>query len=296
MSTWTLLRTIAVTASCAACAASIDVDRFQYDPLAGGPQDPAAAAFSDLNLTFRSMLPHIDQYFELRLLDRDSAVQAKVVLDQVVRPDFAVQLTGFVPKLNPPYRLDFWSDQNGGTTYSGNTGRSDLKDHGWRRRLEDPTSPEPRPVRPSVVPFEQGKFDFVFLHDTNFTDLFTDPDGKPVSFEDVLLDFDPTLVGIGANAGKTIEVRVTDVTSGRLLGVHRKGRAEASYHPRLSGLLDAATSYAVQIYVDTDGNDRHETGEPSWSLSLVSTGAGIVDTIDLASLPMKPIGAAVVAP
>lgn len=275
-------------ASLPGCAESLDFDRYQRTTLA--PQTPGAAVlFTDLHFSCKAMLPHIGEYFELRVVDKDDAVQAKVVYDRMVAQDFSFVLPTMIPRSNPPYRLDYWSDQNGSTTYSGNKGTVDEKDHGWRRRLEDSLKPEPPPLPPNVVPFLAGKYDIVFIHDTDFTDLFTNPAGKPVSFEDSLLAFDLSIVGAGAHVGKMIEVRVVEPATRRLVGVHRKGKAEATYKLHIGGILDEQTPYEVSIFVDVDGNERYSAGEPSWKSTFTSTAAGIVDEVDLSTAPQSPL-------
>lgn len=279
---------VGVAGSLPACAESLDFDRFQRSPIK--VETPGTAAlFTDLNFSCKAMLPHIGEYFELRIVDKDDTLKAKVVYDRMVSPDFSFVLPTMIPRSKPPYRLDFWSDQNGSTTYSGNKGTVDEKDHGWRRRLEDSLMPEPPPLPPNVVPFLAGKYDLVFVHDTDFTDLFTNPAGQPVSFEDSLLDFDLSIVGAGAYAGKMIEVRVVELATRRLVGVHRKGKAEASYKPLISGILDVQTPYEVSIFVDVDGNERYSVGEPSWQSTFTSTTAGIVDEVNLSTAPQTAL-------
>ena len=277
----------ALASSAAACAASLDLERFKTDGIQADPG--AAKAFSDLDFACKAMLPHMGEYFELRLLDKDNALKAKVVYDRLVATDFAFRLPLFVPKSNPPYRLDYWSDQNGSTTYSGNRGTVNEKDHGWRRRLEDPLKPESVPLPPNVIPYTASRYDFTFVHDTDFTDLFTDPAGNPVSFDDTLLDFAPSITGGAAYVGTSIEARVVESTTQRLVGVHRKGRAEATYTALVSGILDEQTPYDVSVYVDLDGNEQYSAGEPSWRATFTSTAAGIADVIDLATLPQTAL-------
>ena len=287
--------TLAALALAPACTSSLDLDRFKQE--AATVQSPASAsAFGDLSFACKTMLPHINEYFEVRVVDKDDVVKAKVVYDSLVSPDFSFELAQIIPKSNPPYRLDFWADQNGSFTYSGNKGSVDEKDHGWRRTLENPLQPEAPPLPPNVVPFTDGRYALTFVHDTDFTDLFTNAAGAPVSFEDTLLGFNASIIGADAFVGKMIELRVTEPLTRRLVGVHRKGRAQATYKPQILGILDEQTPYEIAIYVDQDGDQRYAAGEPSWVLTLTSTADGIVEEIDLAKLPQTPLPTAARTP
>ena len=262
------------------CTASLDLDRFRK---AEGKLDetPSAAKYFDVRFSATSMQSHVDEYFEIRVVDRNNRVQAKAVYADVVVPEFSIYMADVVPKTNPPYRLDFWADHNKSSKYDGIVGGINDKDHAWRRTLADPL--------PDGVRFADDRYEVTFPHDTDFVDIFTDLDGKQISGDDTLLPFKMSVVGGGAYAGKTIELRVVDKATARLVGLHRRGRAAETYGAEISGILDEETAYVVTAYVDANGDGQLSPGDPSWSVDHVSTSAGIDARLDLGATPQAPI-------
>jgi hypothetical protein len=257
------------------CTASLDLERFHKS------EQAATVQFYDVRFSTKSMTSHLSEYFEVRVVDRADRVQAKAVYFHVAQPDFSLYMKGVVPKTNAPYRLDFWADHNNSGKYDGIEGGINEKDHAWRRVLADPL--------PEDVRFTNDRYELDFLHDTSFVDIFTDLSGRKISGEDTLLSFNLNIVGATAYLGKMIEVRVVESTSGRLVGLHRRGGAVESYTAQILGILDEQTPYEVSAYVDANGDGKFSAGDPSWKVDLVSTSDGIESNFDLKALPQTPI-------
>lgn len=262
-----------------ACEASLNLDRFHTDQSAvtGDP----SAHFYDFNYVATEMQSHIGEYFEIRVVDKDNVVQMKAVYQGVTLPDFSIYLAKSIPKTNPPYRIDYWADHNDSLKYDGIVGGINDKDHAWRRVLQDPLPPD--------VTLKGDVYELDFIHDTNFTDIATDLNGNPISFDDVLLPLDIKVTNADAYAGKQIEVRVVDPSSGRLLAFHRQGVVTATYDARVTGVVDDTSPYQVSAFVDLNGDDKYSSDEPSWQVNLTSDKTGLVSTLDLVATPQTPI-------
>jgi hypothetical protein len=280
----------------AACAASLDLDRFTKAEAALLPDasddrpGPATVTYLDLSFSAKQMNSHFDEALELRIVDKNNAVQAKLVSENIQYPrgvvglslDFTFFMKGVIPKSNPPYRIDFWADHNKNGTYDGNPQAAiDEKDHGWRRVLREPFPDEIRLVGTT--------YEFNFVHDTNFSDIFTDLDGNKISGADELLDFSVTVVNTAAHRGKMLEMRVVDKATGRLIGLHRRGSVPETYEAKISGIIDEVTPYEIRAYVDDNQDERYETGEPSWKIEVTSGADGIRRTLDLDAEPKSPL-------
>jgi hypothetical protein len=269
------------------CTATLDGDRFRK---AGGglnQQDAASATNQDVSFSAKSMGSHANEYFEIRVVDKDNRVQAKVVYADVapaapgVSLDFSFYLKGIVPRSNPPYRLDFWADHNTSGVYDGIEGGINEKDHAWRRVLSDPL--------PDGIRFVDNRYEVAFVHDTNFNDIYTDLAGNPIPGTDTLLPFKMNVRGADAFAGKFLEIRVVDKATGRLVALHRRGNVPATYSAEVLGVVDEETPYEVSAYADANGDGKFSSGDPSWKLDIVSSSAGVTGDLDVAALPATPI-------
>lgn len=268
---------IFAAAACASCTQSLDLDRFHKT---GATEEPLSnVTYYDLRFTARSMQSHIDEYLELRIVDKSNAVQAKAIYTNITLPDFVMQMNRIVPKSNPPYRIDMWADHNRSKKYDGIEGGVNDKDHAWRRMLSDPF--------PEDVRLAGRRYDFDFLHDTSFVDIYTDLQGNKISGEDTLLPL--TLRVKGAGPQKAVEVRVFDRASTRMVGLYRNGRPTGDFNAQILGVLDEVTDYHVSIFVDEDGDGFAGPGDPSWNMDLTSSTSGLEAQIDLGSAPRSPI-------
>jgi hypothetical protein len=181
------------------CTASLDLERFHKAEQATGP-GPSGLQYFDVAFSAKSMTSHINEYFEIRVVDKANRIQAKAVYFGVTRPDFTLYMRRVVPKTNAPSRLDYWADHNNSGKYDGIEGGINVQDHAWRRVLADPL--------PEDVRFITDRYELNFLHDTAFVDIFTDLQGNPISGADTLLPFNLKIVGAGGFVGKMLEVQI----------------------------------------------------------------------------------------
>lgn len=260
------------------CTYSLELKRFHHKadttPIGG-------VTFTDFRFTAKAMRPHIDEYFELLVLDRSDVLQLKAIYNKVIVEDFSFFLKAAIPKMSPPYRIDYWADHNLSGKYDGIVGGINEKDHAWRRILADPL--------PEDVRIVDSRYELTFQHDTAFVDIRTDLQGNPISGAESLLPCHLSVANAGAFAGKMMELRVTDHATGRLTGFYRQGSATADFPALITGILDEETPYDIAVYVDQNGNERYDPGEPSWATSVVSTSIGVELVLDLSSLPMGAI-------
>ncbi len=281
MRPFTALRVLAllgVVVATPSCTASLELDRFRTSE---APIQAINVNYFDVSFTAKGMQSHINEYLEVRVVDKSNRVAAKAVYNDIFAPDFAIYMASVVPKANAPYRLDFWADHNVSSRYDGIEGGINDKDHAWRRELKEPLPEDMRLVG--------SRYELLFIHDTAFVDIATDVEGKKISIEDELLPFELTIVGAGAYAGKMIETRVVDKAAGRLVGLYRQGRAKETFKARVAGVLDEETQYEISTYVDIDGSGGYSEGDPSWKQELLSNETGIALELNTATLPQSPI-------
>jgi len=280
-SSWrTLLGVVALPLLATSCTSSLELDRFRSAE-ASQVDTAIAVSYFDVRFSAKGMTSHLNEYLEIRVVDKSNRVQAKAIYDTVTAQDFSLYLRRVVPKANAPYRLDWWADHNNSAKYDGIEGGINDKDHAWRRVLADPL--------PEDMRLAQGRYDLEFVHDTAFVDIATDLQGNPVSIADTLLPFSLSIEGAGDYVGKTAEVRVVDRTSTRLVGLYRQGRMKPAYPVRINGIIDEESAYDVSAYVDVNDNGKYDAGDPSWKLELHSDGKGLGATLDLATAPQGPI-------
>ena len=264
----------------ASCTPSLELDRFRMEESSMQTTAPINVNYFDVKFTAKSMLPHFNEYLEVRVVDRLNHIQAKAVYNEMVYADFTLYLAKVIPKANAPYRLDFWADHNQSGSYDGIKGGVNEKDHAWRRVIADPLPEDMRLVG--------SRYELEFLHDTAFVDIFTDLDGNPISGEDELLPCDINVIS-PQYLGKMVELRIVDKASGRLVGLYRQGRARETFHALVSGVLDEQTEYEVSVYVDVNDSGNYDVGDPSWKLEFTSKETGAAIDADLSALPQTPI-------
>lgn len=276
------LSLVALGAVTPSCTASLELDRFRTDQsfieADGGGSN---VNYFDVRYSAKSMESHLNEYFEIRVVDRNNGVQAKAVYNDIFNTDFVLYLARIVPKTNPPYRLDFWADHNLSGGYSGIVGPVNEKDHAWRRVLQEPL--------PEDIKLAGSTYNFEFLHDTNFVDIYTDLDGNPISGDDTLLPFELTVGGANNYLGKMMEIRVVESASGRLVGLYRQGRLKEPFKATITGILDEVTKYEVSAYVDDNATGQYDTDDPSWKFEFTSNAVGAAVTLDTVTLPQAPI-------
>jgi hypothetical protein len=263
-----------------ACTASLDLERFKKEE-AKATINSASITHFDFLFSAKNMQSHIDEFMEIRLVDKSNNVQGKAMFVDIPRPDFKIVMPKFIPKGGEPYRIDWWADHNRSNRYDGIVGGINEKDHAWRRILRDPLPEDVRVV--------DGRYELNFLHDTAFVDVFTDLDGNPITGADTLLPFKCTFSGAGAYFDKMVEIHVVDKGSGRLVALHRQGRARETWVAEVTGVLDEETPYELSIYVDANGDDEYSEGDPSWRTEVLSSEIGIAAEVNLTTLPQTPL-------
>lgn len=287
----------------AACAASLDLDRFTKAeaPLLpdGSTQedapDPATVQYLDLFFEAKGMNAHFNQLLELRVVDKDHRVQFKLLSENIQfiggvatgSLDFSFYMKGCIPKSNPPYRIDFWADNNNNAVYDGQDGGAFKGDHEWRRVLNPP--PEPLPPDVQLV---GTRYEFKFLHDTTFVNIYKDPvTGEAISPEPFLAPFKLKVTNIPSQyLGKMLEMRIVNTVTSQLVGMHRRGAVPGEYDVTITDIIgDALTPYEVSAYVDMNANERYDAEEPSWKLPLTSAVDGVSGTFDVGISPQSPI-------
>jgi hypothetical protein len=260
------------------CTSSLELDRFRS---AEASIDAISVNYFDVRFTAKAMTPHVNEYFEVRIVDKSNRVQAKAIYYAVTNPDFSLYLGHVLPKANPPYRIDFWADHNSSFKYDGIEGGINEKDHAWRRELSNPL--------PDDMRLTGSRYELDFLHDTAFVDIFTDRDGNKISGADTLLPCTINVSGAAAYGGKMMEFRIEDKASGRLVGLYRQGRASEAFKVQVTGILDSETPYLVSTYADVNDSGKYDEGDPSWKFDFVSTEQGILLDFNTGAIPPAPI-------
>ncbi len=116
-----------------------------------------------LTVNFTGMAPHVDQDFELAVINQSSSDElAKVTL--TVTEMFSVHVWGIV--VGESYNIDFFADHNGNQSYD-----APPTDHAWRIDLMNVTGD-------TIINFE---------HNTNFTDIRNTTDVN--DFDELLMPF-----------------------------------------------------------------------------------------------------------
>ena len=260
-----------------AAACTVDVDKYQSQQGALS-QDAGAFTFLDVRFKATEMVSHIGEYFEMRIVDKDDQVVAKLAYKGVTNQDFTLFFKSVVPKVNPPYRIDYWADHNTNHDgrYGGIVGGINEKDHAWRRILQDPL--------PADIVFTPPRYDFKFVHDTNFVDIATSLSGtkSSIDFNGATLNpFNLSVTGGAKYLGKMIESRVVEKATGRMVGFYRLGALADTQTFTVTDILDEQTTYVVSTYVDMNGDEKFNTDEPAYKVEMISDSKGISGTLDL---------------
>jgi hypothetical protein len=263
----------AVCLASVACTASLDLDRFRSDGKPAQARDATFEAnYHDFRFSALGMVTHLDEHFELRILDKNNQVVTKAVFDSITSERFSLFLGSSIPRQveNRPYRVDFWADHNNKDRTKPMTYEEpppgaliDEKDHAWRQILREAAPPEGNLV--------DSRYEINFQHNTNFTNILTGADNVTKVPEDVSKRDCRLAVALDAQfAGKMFELRISSKDDGHLAGLWRQGRATELVKVDLRHILDEG-GYMVSAFIDEDGNGEYDTGEPSWMYELEST-------------------------
>ncbi len=221
------------------CFALTDTARFEQDD------------GCDLELRLRNFTPHTDDRFEVLLL-RPSAdpevapsLTARALFEPLEEPTLNLRMPHAVPAnddaARPPYRIDFYGDQDGSGNYTF------PGDHSWRLPNACVDGPE------------------VFVHNLDFVNLEAPQVSRALGALRVFL--------CEAVNGEKIEVRLTGlnlpgpggaVEQTRAVGLYR-GTGRPNGTIELPGLFDDGFDYRVEVYVDANANGAFDAGEKAWS-------------------------------
>lgn len=257
------LAAVLTSALATSCFAVTDLNRF-------GKPAPVTSNFSDLKLTVRGMTSHVNELVEYRVVDGSNVIQSRGLLKPLGGVNATVFAKGAVPKLNGPFRLDFYADHDNSGNY--NVLRPDqVNDHAWRLPLTD------------AQLNEEGVFDIIFDHNTSFT--FLDDQGTP---REIGKAATVRLKNMGGFAGKRVEVRIADASSQRVVALYR---VPALTTPELDatvpGMVEPGVTYAVEVYTD-DG-----TGAPAsvraFRFDQAATEGGLDATFDPGAPGVTPV-------
>ena len=223
------LAAFALLLGLSSCFEVTNLDRFTQ---------PAALVhgnYTDLKVAWRGMNAHVAQYVEYRVIDNANVIQSRGIFDPLGAVDVSFQVPGAVPKLNGPFRFDFWADNDENGVYDLDPAGAD-KDHSWRLALD------------STMLNDDGQYVISFDHNFSFTNVSTPTPveiGKPVTLH---------ITDLGTLKSKRFEMRVADASSGHVVALYRVGAlANATYDLIVPGMIEAGSAYQISLYTD-DGS------------------------------------------
>lgn len=277
----TALRAAALAALCglSACFAIADVDRFETD--AAGTQ-AGTGPYRDLRFVMKNAGFHGASFFEVRVVSDENVLLASAVLDPPgISGDqpIVVDLPRAVPRSGNA-RLEVYADVNGSRSFDGIGAAKDKRDHAWR------IGPL-REENAAYVRAEGDKLVVTYLHDSNFTDIGVRPDGSAAPLISGL-DANLNVTGLDAYAGKLMEGRMVERSTGRVTGLYRLPQSPTGGVASLPmrGVLDEGIGYDLELYIDANGDGAFQpTGQPGgdagWRGSFVPDATGASITIDV---------------
>lgn len=202
----------------------------------------------DLQLELRDFAPHVRDRFEVRLVqpranpDALAELQALALFEPLDSPFLSLRMPNAVAPLEdasrPRSAIDFYAD------FDSEPGFSFPGDHTW------------------ILPDACAEGPEEFVHNVDF---------EPVR------DIQPRDAGVRVvlcqrqmEAGNApIEVRVTgnfppDVN--RAVGFFRRATArDGAASITIPGIVDLGFRHEIEVYVDVNENEAHDSGEPTWS-------------------------------
>jgi hypothetical protein len=114
-------------------------------------ETPAVTEGDDFTFEAEMMGPHMNQMFELRVIEADSGrLVGRYVLAEITAADFTIELPGILQP-DTEYRVDFFADYNMDGDYDPPSA-----DHAWRRMGTSGNN---------------NGLTITFVHDTTFTDV-----------------------------------------------------------------------------------------------------------------------------
>jgi hypothetical protein len=250
------------------CFAVTNLDRFHGAAGASGD-------YQDLAFTFRGATSHPTNLFEFRVIDANNIVQMRGVYMPLGGPSTSVNVPKAVPRVNGPYRLDFYADKNHSGGWDGLTAAAD-HDHGWRI---EPLASTAAGGDPNVVTI-------VYDHNTSFAELNDWPAGTHNPPHDPGVAATLHFVNLDAFQGKFIQVRIADANSGHTAALYRvPAISAATLDGTVAGVIDPEVTYDVYVYLDANGNNVFDdpaknAGDLGWKMSATATASGLTFTFD----------------
>jgi hypothetical protein len=281
------LRCVVVTAVVSACALGcfsiVDVDSF-HKRVATNSAVAGASPFFDLRMTFANMRPHGGHLFEYRAVDANNFIQSRGVVKAMASGDTTINVARAVPKVNGPYRLDFYADVNRSGGFDG-LGSVISNDHAWR--IEPLANSEDGLKDTAPV---DGLVQTAFLHNTSFTNIDQYPSGTPNPALDTTLPAEVRIDGLAAFVGKLVELRIADKSSGHVVCLFREeSLGAASLDAIVPGCVDVETEYLIDVYVDANGDQKYDDpsvagGDLGFRIGATSGSGGLRQSFDASDL------------
>jgi hypothetical protein len=273
--------TLALPVLVTGCFAVTNLDRFQ------GPAKHGSDLHDDLVFTVTGMDTHPTQLFEYRVIDANNFIQSRGFLDPLGAPRATVHVPRAVPKVNGPYRLDFYADKNHSGSWDGLASGVD-HDHGWRW---DPLVDSP-PSDPN-----DGVIDVTYAHNYSFSELNDYPMGTRNPPKDTGVGAVIHMLKMDDYAGKLVQVRVADANTGHTAGLYRFSKltlpiAPATLDANIPGVIDEGVNYNVEVYVDANGNGTYEAppgGDLGWRIPKGSDATGLSLDFDPHMFPAQNV-------
>lgn len=270
-------RVLLLAALAVSCADVSGLDDFRQRTVSESAA--TATEYFGLRFTMLTMKPHAGHMLEYRVVDANNYVQFRGVVRTLAGQDITLEAPRAIPRLNPPYRLDFYADVNESGGFDG-LGSVITNDHAWR-------------IEPLVSGAEPLAADDVvhvtFQHSTSFTNIDQYPSGTPNPPADTGLPAKVRVEGLGAALGKMLQVRIAERASGHAVGLYRVPLLDAAaIDAVVPGCVDVETEYEIDVYVDANGNGayddpRAEGGDRGWRVRSTSGASGLDIVVDLAS-------------
>ncbi len=275
-----LVLATALLLSASACADVAGLDRFQKRAVAESAS--TGVEFFSLRTTFIGMRPHVGQLVEYRVVDGNNFVQSRGVIKAIpMSGDVTLLAKRAIPRVNGPYRLDFYADVNFSGGFDG-IGSVIANDHAWRM---DPLVDNAKLQQLRADDLVEVKF----THSTSFTNIDHYPSGTKNPANDTGLGAAIHVVGLDEFIGKMLQARITEHLTQHVVGLYRTVRIDTPVVDAVvPGCVDLDTEYDVDVYIDANGNESYdnpasEGGDRGFILSATSAVNGLDLTLDVRS-------------
>lgn len=237
-----------------------------------------ASEYFALKLQLVAMKPHLGHTLEYRVVDANNYVQSRGVIKSMASEDVEIVAQRTIPRTNGPHRLDFFADVNKSGGFDG-LGSVVSNDHAWRI---EPLVAEPEKLRADDM------VTVTFVHSTTFTNVDQFPSGTSNKAQDTGLGARVRVTGLDAYMDRTAEVRVLEKRTRHVVALYRTMRVDNSVLDAVvSGCVDVATEYDVDLWVDANGNGQYDNPsdgpDKGVRVTATSTDQGLDASIDLAS-------------